>query len=383
MPEPESIRTTLIFIGAVLTTGYLFFVISVLIGIFRLKKGSFTGKPFVSVITAARNEEQNIGPLLEKLIQQDYPGDNFEIIIVNDRSEDTTGKIIDLYAEKDHRIKRIDITEIPPDFSPKKFALTQGIGEAKGDIICTTDADCLPPATWVSAMVSHFHEDVGMILGYSPVIVEGGGKLFSEYRAIDALSLAVVAAGGAGLNIGWVCTGRNLAYRKQLFSQVGGYEDVRDQISGDDDLLLHMVQKKTAWKIRFAIGSEASIPSTIKPGTDNFVNQRTRHASKFRVHPPRIKAVSILIFSFYLAFWSYPVIMLAMREIFAFYGVMAGSKFIVEYAAVSLGARKLDDRFTFATFLRAFFIHPLLIMYFGIRGVRGKFTWKDRKYHQK
>ncbi|MFC1730089.1 glycosyltransferase [candidate division KSB1 bacterium] len=383
--------------GIFLTSCYMAFVIFLYSGLGRLGKPRGPGfqpendppqaEKTVSVVVAARNEERMIAALLDALLGQDYPSDKFDIIIVNDRSEDGTRTIIDSYRENDARITCIDISDVPDGHSPKKYALTAGIGAAQGKIICTTDADCIPPPGWISALVGYFDDETGMVAGYSPLVVKDGSAIFAKYLAIDALSLAAASAGGLGWGVGLTCAGRNLAYRKSVFEEVGGFEDVKEQISGDDDLLMHLVQSKTGWKVRYATDRNAVVPSIVQPGISRYFNQRTRHASKFRIYPFRVQAVSMMIFLFYLAIGTYPLYMLITGAFLSVYAVMLAGKALVEYPAIRRGSRLLGadstaerQQFGTGTFLFAFFVHPLLIVLFSILGTRGRFTWKGREF---
>jgi len=368
--------------GFILTALYILFVFSLYIGLSGLRHGSNRKKHTVTVVTAARNEEQNIGNLLDALLKQDYPPELYTIIIVNDRSEDKTRSIVEEYQQRDSRISIIDVEKIPGGFSPKKYALTLGIQAADSEIICTTDADCIPPPAWISSMNSYFTDDVGLVAGFSPLFVKNGGTLFTQYLYIDSLSLAAVAAGGIGMGTGWTCAGRNLAYRRSVFDEVGGFEPVKMQVSGDDDLLMHLVQTQTQWKLGYAIVKESTVPSFVQPGLYGYIHQRTRHASKFRVYPLRVKAAAFMVFLFYAALGLFPVYMAAAREFLPVYGAMLTGKFGVELLTVAKGARVLEGKFELSAFFKAFFIHPFLIVLFSIRGFRGKFTWKDRDFNR-
>jgi len=372
----------LTYFGIVLTAGYLAFLFSLFTGVGRLRRCAHERRYPVSIVVAARNEEDTIGYCLDALLAQDYPAELLDIIIVNDRSEDATGEILDAYRRSHPCVSVIDVTNAPEEYSPKKYALAQGIAAARGDIICTTDADCAPPPGWVRAIVRCFADDVGMVAGFSPLIVQNGGRFFTDFLYIDSLSLAIVAAGGIGWGTGWTCSGRNLAYRKAVFHEVGGYESVKDQISGDDDLLMHLVLTKTSWKLRFAAGADATIPSKVVPGKRRYARQRTRHASKFRVYPAHVKTAALAVFLFYCAIGLYPLYMLAALQALPVYGVMLAGKFLAELPVLVRGSRVLAGRFDFVTFLKAFFIHPVLIVVFSILGARGRFTWKGREFNQ-
>jgi len=139
--------------------------------------------PFVSVVIAVRDEEKNIPDLLEALAHQTLPKDQFEVIIVNDQSDDNTVKIIENFMKKDRFLLRLVESKINPnqETSPKKNALLTGIKSSKGEIIVMTDGDCLFGKNWLKTMVSPFaHEEKQFVSG--PVVVTGGKGYWQSYR---------------------------------------------------------------------------------------------------------------------------------------------------------------------------------------------------------
>ncbi|KPK95922.1 hypothetical protein AMJ80_02845 [bacterium SM23_31] len=367
--------------GFFLTVLYAIFVLSLYTGLRRLKPGKNRKRFKVSIVVAARNEEKNIKACLEALLSQDYPGGLLDIIIVNDRSTDATPTIVEDYHLRHSHITLIDVQDVPENYAPKKYALTQGIRSASGEIICTTDADCVPPPTWVSEMITYFEDDVGFAAGFSPLYVKNHKKgIISDFLYMDSIGLATASAGGIGWGTGWTCAGRNLAYRKSVFKEVGGFEDVKHIISGDDDLLMLLILKKTKWRLRYAIGEKAAVPSYDDTDFRRFANQRARHSSKFFTYPAHVKIAAMAIFLFYLAFLFYPVYMLAAWQFLTVYLVMAGSKFLLELLATGKGARTFGAKFTITAFVKAYFIHPVVIVLFALLGASGKFTWKGREF---
>ena len=144
--------------------------------------------PFVSVVVCAHNEEHNIADCLESLMIQEYPKNNIEFIIMDDRSSDATAKIIDSYAKKDKRIKRISITDIIDDFAPKKRAIDTAINQSNGEIILLTDADGRPSKRWVAEMVLHFADNTDMVIGYAPYNIEPEYSVTMKLLALEYLS---------------------------------------------------------------------------------------------------------------------------------------------------------------------------------------------------
>ncbi|MFZ4621178.1 MAG: glycosyltransferase, partial [Bacteroidota bacterium] len=139
------------------------------VGTKRLFRPNQNGIPHsVSVIVAARNEEKNIAPLLESLTAQNYPAEKFEIIIVNDRSIDSTAAIVETFQKGSANIRLLTIEANTTDMPNKKNALRSGITEAKNDILVFTDADCVAGKGWLNSISDAFTEDIGVVAGYSP-----------------------------------------------------------------------------------------------------------------------------------------------------------------------------------------------------------------------
>ena len=268
---------------------YLAVHLGLTIGLRRCKQTKNSLQPFVSVIVAARNEEKTIGRVLECLSQQTYT--HYELIIVNDRSTDNTAAIIADFQEKNPAVKRIDIATVPSDMPAKKNALRAGIKESKGEILCFTDADCFPPPTWVEELVQQFEPEVGLVAGYSPYTIPSDKtisngilrKLFFKFIEYEEFRAAIWSSGAIGWNLGWLCTGRNLAYRRKVYDEVSGFEKIKQSISGDDDLFLQLVHRQTDWEIRYAKTRESFVPTVPPANFRSFVEQRKRHFSASKV----------------------------------------------------------------------------------------------------
>ncbi len=286
----------------ILVVWYSLVMLGLLVGIRRLHFDRSPSTPFVSVIVAARNEEKNIGRLLDCLVHQSYG--SYEVIVVNDRSTDQSASVLDRYQLEFPIIRSINVGSVPAGMPAKKNALSIGITASKGEILCFTDADCSPPPGWISSLVSAFDEETGLAAGYSPYIaLPSVGQESSLAHSIllrfieyEEFKGAVWSAGAIGLERGWLCTGRSLAYRRRVYDEVGGFEKIKQSISGDDDLFLQLVRRQSSWKIRY-VTDEASFVPTIAPSTfDEFVGQRARHFSAGKHFPPLMK---IFFFTFH------------------------------------------------------------------------------------
>jgi glycosyltransferase involved in cell wall biosynthesis len=170
--------------GMAVTLGaYGFAMARIVHGLTKLKPGTNDWQYSMSVIIPTRNEEANIRACLEGLLAQDYPQYFYEIIVVNDRSTDKTAAIVEEMRKQHPRIRLVDVTEVPDDIAPKKFAVTTGIEHAIGRIIVTTDADCVHPKTWLAGINKEFTPDVGVVVGHT--VYRKPENWFEGLQAVD------------------------------------------------------------------------------------------------------------------------------------------------------------------------------------------------------
>ena len=368
----------------ILSAAFYFAVhLGLTIGLRRCKQAKNHIQPFVSVIVAARNEEKTIGLLLDCLSRQTYV--HYEIIIINDRSTDNTAALIAGFQKNNPAIKRIDIATVPSDMPAKKNALRAGIEASTGDILCFTDADCFPPPAWLAELVQQFEPEVGLVAGYSPYTIPSDKtmsngilkKMFFKFIAYEEFRAAIWSSGAIGWNLGWLCTGRNLAYRRMVYNEVGGFEKIKQSISGDDDLFLQLVRKQTDWEIRYIKTKESFVPTVPPADFRSFVEQRKRHfsASKVFTFP------MMLFFFFYhlaniLLFFSPFLFLLHLLSI-PFVVACIVIKLFADTILVFSTARTFDG----STYRRSFIIMEVFYILYnsliGPLGIFKKFEWKQ------
>ncbi len=363
-----------------MAAAYAAIVLRLFFGVRKLKKGQNRQQHSVSVIVAARNEEQNIGLCLKALTSQTYPADSFEIIIVDDRSSDGTAAIVEKFREQASNVKLIKIEKVPAGIAPKKHAVAQGIDSAQGEIILTTDADCAPAPGWIEAVVSYFEPDVGLVAGFSPLEDEQSKSVVARLFTLDSLSLAAVAAGGFGLGRPLTCSGRNLGYRKETFHEVGGFKEIQHFISGDDDLLLHLVSSRTKWTMRYAASPGAIVRSKAPSGFRQFANQRVRHASKGRHYSAWLKlslaGVYVLNLNLLLLF----LLSLTFSKFLLYWLGLILMKSAPEFLLIFRVAAIFNYKKVLNVFPLAILLHVPYVVIFGLWGQLGKFRWKDETF---
>ncbi len=342
-----------------------------------LKKLSFEpsiSQSKFSIIIAARNEEKNIAQCLTSLIQQHYPKDFFEIIVVNDRSSDNTLSNIKEFEQQYSNIHSLTISSLSSDLPLKKNALNEGIKKSKFDILVFTDADSIAPPTWLQEMAKAFSPEIGVVAGYSPFaktsIKNSFGKNFLRY---EEMKNSLGAAAGIGLNKAYMCTGRNFAYRKSIFEKVGGFEKIKHSISGDDDLFIQLVQKNTQWKMRYLTSPESFVETQPPKNFQQFLNQRKRHFSTGKYYPLRMK----IIFS---AIHLFNISTLITLFVLPFYGIiLLVSKFLIDIITAKQGKKLFHEKISF---IEIIFYEVLLVLYnllIGPLGFIGKFEWKGTR----
>ncbi|HZY80831.1 MAG TPA: glycosyltransferase [Cyclobacteriaceae bacterium] len=227
----------------------------------------------VSVIVCAHDEEENLRQLLPILLSQDH--NNFEVIIVNDRSNDGTYDYLLKETAANPKLRMVTVRDTPKHMSGKKFALTMGIKAAKNDWVLLTDADCRPGPHWVSEMLQHASDDKSIIISISPYEKHPG--LLNSFIRFEAFVTVIQYIGFALSGRPYMGVGRNLAYRRKLFIESKGFNNHLDVLGGDDDLFVN--EHATPANVAVAIGSSVVVRSVPKKTWSEFFHQKLRHLS--------------------------------------------------------------------------------------------------------
>lgn len=202
---------------------------------------NLNGTPAVSVIIAARNEEDNLFHFLPKILEQDYP--EFEVIVVNHQSIDDSSHLLKALQRQYEHLKVIDIERSKHLPNGKKLPLTVGIKGAQYEHLLFTDADCVPSSRyWIREMAGQFSETKEIIIGYGPYKKEPG--LLNRLIRLDTTFIAINYLSFALARIPYMAVGRNLAYTKSAFFSVEGFKSHYGLQSGDDDLFIQEAARK-------------------------------------------------------------------------------------------------------------------------------------------
>ncbi|MEM7103174.1 MAG: glycosyltransferase [Bacteroidota bacterium] len=249
----------------------------------RQKPWPLAASPFqtsVSIIIPARNEENNILSCLGAVLAQKYPPHLLEIIIVDDHSTDTTAELIENHPSSVPKlIKMADLPKQETVNAHKKKALETGIKVAKGDLIVTTDADCVMGEYWIATIVSGYEAHQYKIIA-APVIFHHAQSIFEKFQSLDFLGMMGVTGAGIETQSIHMANGANLAFEKQAFEAIDGYGGIDQIASGDDMMLMQKMAKAFPGKIGFVNDPQGATYTKPEPSLTTFFRQRIRWATK-------------------------------------------------------------------------------------------------------
>lgn len=362
-----------------LTGLYLLVLIYLIKGWSNLKRPKLDAINFktkVTVLIAARNEEEKIALTIKDILAQDYPRHLTEVIIVDDHSTDRTAEIIGSYAAQGIRL--LQLNEDKPLNSYKKKAIAEAINLSTGELMVATDADCRMGQQWLSSIVNYYETRQPVMIS-SPVTYFEEKSLFEKLQTLEFGYLVAMGASFIGNHKASTCNGANFAYRKDVFYEVGGFKGIDDLASGDDELLLQKVAEKYADKIAFLKLREAIVYTHAKANLKEFLNQRRRWASKSTKYKDK-KIVALAV-----GIWLFNVLLLA-NGVLSFYSIKFFELFLLQYGL------KFIFEGMFLLPVMAFFrrkgliwlllllspIHIIYFVYIGLIGNTKKYVWKGR-----
>ncbi|MEO8230706.1 MAG: glycosyltransferase [Ignavibacteriota bacterium] len=374
------IEYILIAIILILVIYYGLFLLKVFFGLGKLSNQNHQNIPieFVSVIIPFRNEEKNIVKTFESLVNQNYPKEKLEIIFINDNSDDKSLHLLENLSKPEN----VFIYSVPNDYSinaHKKRAIRFGIEKSKGEIIVTTDADCIHKKDWLINLLKFMDEESGFVSG--PVEFISDSNLFSKMQRLEFAGLVITGAGLIGAKNPIICNAANIAYRKKVFDEVGGFTFQMSLSSGDDELLMQKIHRDTNYKIKFALDKNAIVSTEANPTIKDFYYQRKRWASKGLFYGDNLLLIKIvLIFLFYLSLVIQPILGIFLSsKFFLTFLISFIIKISAEYLVLKKGVELLFEPKIIKPFLITEILQVPYILISGFMGMFGNLIWKDRK----
>ena len=360
---------------------------------FRFQILGFEPATKISVIIPARNEAQNIGACLQSIIAQSYPKGFFEIIVVDDHSTDTTAEVVLSFNLPN--IKLISLKDFIASGkinSYKKKAIEIAIQQSNGELIVTTDADCIVPENWLQTIAAFYQKKKPAFI-VMPVAIHCTSKFIEIFQAVDFMTLQGITGASVNKKIHSMCNGANLAYTKKAFTDVNGFNGIDNIASGDDMLLMYKIYKQSTDAVLFLKSNNVIVQTQPVQTVKEFFNQRIRWASKAdKYDDKRIFAVLLIVYLFNVLLIALPVFALfnnasvtvrlypitITSSIFEMWLFLLLVKTIVELIFLFPVAKFFKQQKLLWWFP---LLQPFHIVYTVIAGWLGKFgnyTWKDR-----
>ena len=235
-----------------------------------------------SVIIPARDEADTIHQCLLSVLQQNYPAGLFEVIVINDHSTDQTENIIRSLQKEYSNLQLLNLVDHVSGKqlnAYKKKAIELAIAQSNGEWIVTTDADCRVSDNWLG-LYDAFIQQNKFVFVAAPVMFTNNHSFLSIFQLLDFISLQGITAAAVSAGHHTMCNGANIAYRKDIFYEVGQFKGIDNIASGDDMLLMHKIKQKYPGGPGYLFCRESIVTTAPMPDWKSFFNQRVRWASK-------------------------------------------------------------------------------------------------------
>ena len=315
----------------------------------------------VSVLICAKNEAENLKQFLPLILEQKYP--NFEVILINDVSNDNTLEVMEDFKNKYDNIKIVNIKPIEAFWGSKKYALTLGIKAASNNFLLFTDADCKPLSKyWIKEMSAQFSNSKSIVLGYG-AYKKKKNSLINKLIRFETLLTAIQYFSYAKIGIPYMGVGRNLAYRKETFFNANGFMSHMNVRSGDDDLFVNQVANSKNTAICFTKNSiTESLPET---SFKSWFNQKKRHVSTAKHYKPLHKFLLSIFYLSQFLFWSLSIILISFLFHWKIVITLFTLRILIQYISIGISAKKLNENDTIVIlpFLDLFLVFSQLVIF--------------------
>ncbi|GGK81994.1 glycosyltransferase [Rufibacter glacialis] len=338
-----------------------------------------TPTTFFTVILPVRNEAHNLLALLRDLEGQQYPAHQFEVLVVDDHSEDGTPDVVRQFQESSDLPLRLLLLSHFPGKRQKKAAVEIGISYAKGDWIACTDGDCRLSPLWLQALNQVRQNQKPKFIS-GPVVYSPLGTFWERLQALEFSALVGVGAASIALQKPTMCNGANLAYEKAAFYAVEGYAGNEQVPSGDDEFLLHKIHQRFPGQVAFAKAKEALVQTPAAASVTQFVNQRIRWASKWRHYETlSSQMLAVVVLGANVAVMGTLGAALAQTWEWSFFMIVLLLKLGADAVLLNqiLGFYHKKKLLSLLWFLQLVYVPYILLSSF--LGWKGKYHWKGRQ----
>ena len=333
------------------------------------------------IIIPFRNERKNLEALFASLLAMDYSREAFEIIFVNDNSEDDSEELCRSFIDSHPDLQMKLLNSVRSSGSPKKDAIRTAIDASAFPYILTTDADCTVPPGWLQNYSSILQE-TGADLVAGPVVLNRKKGTLNTFQELDFLSLQAATIGAFGIGKPIMCNGANLCYRKEAFLEAEGFKGNEGIASGDDIFLLGKFvadNKRTA----FLKSPEAIVSTQAQPDLSSLFSQRIRWAAKTSAYEDpfaKMVGVAVILMNLLLVLG---VIFLAagydVKQVLLFSFFL---KFNADFMLIYRGAEFFGREKSMKSYFWVCLLYPFFCTTVGILSIFSGYTWKGRSFRK-
>ncbi|WP_298339822.1 glycosyltransferase [uncultured Algibacter sp.] len=368
----------MILTSLIITIIYLFLIGKFIIGFNKVSIFKLTNTPAktqFSILIPFRNEAENLPALLESINALNYPNQFFEIIFIDDNSEDNSAEIVQKTSAEFKLILNNRQTK-----SPKKDAITSAIKKAKYEWIITTDADCIIPKYWLDSFNEYIQKNDVVSIA-APVAYIEEQSFLDQFQILDILSLQGATIGGFGINKPFLCNGANFAYKKSIFKKLNGFKGNTNVASGDDIFLLEKIAKAYPKQLHYLKCQHAIIKTKSQPYWNALFSQRVRWSAKTsqynnwfgKVTGLVVLLINLLIIT-NLILTCFGVINIKIL----FYILVI--KFSIDFFLVYKSASFFNQKHILKSYALGFIVYPFFSVYIAIASLFLGYKWKDRYF---
>lgn len=339
-----------------------------------------------SIIIPFRDEADNLPELLYSLSNLKYPRSHFEIILVNDDSEDNSLQACFHFKQSHPDLTFSIINNKRSTNSPKKDAITTAIESARFEYILTTDADCIIPSKWLRAYNEHILETNSHFIA-GPVCFQNRNSIKDKFlnylvafQDLDFMSLQAAGIGAFGLKKPFMCNAANMCYKKESFFNVDGYLG-NSNISGGDDVFLLQKFTDLNYPVSYLKAKEAIVETKPQPSLETLFSQRLRWAAKAPAYKSGFaKLVGVIVFLMNLCI--VVTMILVLFEVIQ-YQILLFSfavKFTVDLCLLYVSANFFRKKAVLSHYLWSSLLYPFFSTTVAIASLFSGFEWKGRSF---
>jgi len=333
-----------------------------------------------SIIIPFRDEAHNLPNLLKSLSALNYPSELFEILLVNDDSQDNFNPILEEFSKQNPTLNLHLLQNVRKTNSPKKDAINTAINVAKFEWIVTTDADCIVPILWLH-LFNQFIEAEKPVFISAPIKFSVKNSFLFHFQNLNFKSLMGSSIGGFGINKPFMCNGANLCYRKATFLELNGFEGNNNIASGDDIFSMEKMLKAYPKKVKFLKSDENIVETNAENTWKLFINQQIRWASKSASYKSLFaKFVGILVFLENFTVLVLGISALLIQQFWIYFMLVFTAKMIVDFILIAQTANFLKSTNSLKYYLPVSLLYPFFIVFTGFLSTFKNYEWKGRSF---